>query len=116
MQLFEQAAPNAAGYRDVEPAEVHARADRVRIVDVREGNELVGELGHIVTAEHVPMALLEAVARDWPRDVELVLVCRSGARSGRAAAHLANGLGFARVMNMRGGMLAWNAAGYAVAR
>lgn len=114
--LFDRAAPNAAGYRDVEPGDLHARASAVRIVDVREPHEFTGELGHIAQAELVPLATVAGAAREWPRDEEIVLVCRSGARSGRAAAQLAQELGFSRVMNMRGGMLAWSSAGYAVAR
>lgn len=120
--LFERAEPNVAGYRDVDPAEVRARtaggggARPARLVDVREPHEYTGELGHIEGAELVPLAGLAEAARGWSRDAELVLVCRSGARSGRGAAALAQELGFTRVMNMRGGMLAWNAAGYPVAR
>jgi rhodanese-related sulfurtransferase len=41
------------------------------------------------------------------------MVCRSGARSGRAAAALL-GMGFTDVTNLTGGMLAWNAAGLPV--
>jgi rhodanese-related sulfurtransferase len=40
----------------------------------------------------------------------MVMICRSGNRSGRAAQALAS-IGFSRVMNLTGGMLAWNAAG-----
>ena len=51
----------------------------------------------------------------WDADAEIVLICRSGARSGRAAGSLARA-GFTRVMNMTGGMLAWNAAQLPVER
>ena len=55
-----------------------------------------------------------ARARTWNRDDELVIVCRSGARSARAAEALA-AMGFRRVMNLTGGMLAYTAAGLPVA-
>ena len=91
------------------------RGDPVTIVDVREPHELTGELGHIPGAEHVPLASVESAARTWDREQEIVLVCRSGARSGRAAAALSSA-GFARAMNMVGGMRAWNEAKLPVER
>ena len=113
--LYASATMNAAGYRDVLPAQVAAIDDEVRVVDVREPDELTGELGHIIGVEHVPLATVEAAARSWSKDDEVVLVCRSGGRSGRAAAALA-AMGFRRVMNMAGGMLAWHEAKLPVGR
>lgn len=95
------------GYRDIEPQAIRSPTDRPRLVDVREPAEYVGELGHIDGSELIPLATLEGTASAWDRAQELVVVCRSGARSGRAASLLAQ-MGFGRVMNMRGGMLAWN--------
>jgi rhodanese-related sulfurtransferase len=112
--LFDTATRRAEGYRDVDPSQVAARAG-LRVVDVREPNEYTGELGHIPGAELVPLGALESAAATWDKDRELVLVCRSGARSSRAAATLA-AAGFRRVMNMTGGMLAWNAARLPVSR
>ncbi|MBX3232606.1 MAG: rhodanese-like domain-containing protein [Labilithrix sp.] len=113
--LHESAAPNAAGYRDVTPSQVFARARHVHVVDVREPHELAGELGRIADAEHVPLATVLAAAPAWPKDAELVLVCRSGARSSQAATALTQ-RGFRRIMNMTGGMLAWNDAGLPIER
>lgn len=81
-----------------------------RVIDVREPSEFTGELGHIPGAELVPLATLPDAARDWPRDGELIIVCRSGGRSTNAAQQL-TALGFEHVINMAGGMLAWNDAG-----
>lgn len=113
--LYENAKPVNPGYRDVYPARVDAARGKTRIVDVREPAEFTGELGHIKEAELVPLATVEAAAQKWDREQEIVLVCRSGNRSGRAAAALA-AMGFKRVMNMVGGMLAWNEAKLAVER
>ncbi len=113
--LYESGATNPAGYRDVLPAQVAARRDDVHVVDVREPHELTGELGHILGVEHVPLATVEVAAQSWSKDEAIVLVCRSGARSGRAAGALAK-MGFRRVMNMAGGMLAWNEAKLPVER
>ena len=102
-----------ARYKDISPAELHAMRERVRIVDVREPHELAGELGRIPGIEAAPMATVAARAARWRRDEPIVLVCRSGARSGRAAQALA-GAGFRNVMNLAGGMIAYGAAGLPV--
>jgi sulfur dioxygenase len=78
------------------------------LLDVREPEEFVGELGHIAGALLVPMDALEhrlpKLAGYVDRDV--VLVCRAGARSASAGAMLVRA-GFAKVKNLEGGMLAW---------
>lgn len=115
---FETAAPTGRGYRDVTPASVAAIASargNVRIVDVREPYEFNDELGHIAGAELVPLSSIGAHSRTWDREAELIVVCRSGGRSARAAEMLA-AAGFRRVMNLAGGMLAYNAARLPVAR
>jgi sulfur dioxygenase len=96
------------------PQEVATIAGRVRLVDVREPSEFVGELRHVAGAELVPLATVLERAAAWPKHEPIVCVCRSGNRSGRAAEALV-ALGFADVTNMAGGMLAWNEAGLPVA-
>ncbi|MEW5740649.1 MAG: rhodanese-like domain-containing protein [Myxococcota bacterium] len=113
MSLFDSARPNPAGYRDVAPADVKLPAQGFRVVDVREPHEYTGELGHIPGSTLVPMQAVLAQAMSWNRDEELLLVCRSGGRSGQVAQALTRA-GFSRVMNLAGGMLAWNAAGLRV--
>lgn len=106
--LHDNAAPMPGGYRDVSVSQLAAGLPPgVRLVDVREPAEFTGLLGHIQGAELVPLATVPTVAERWPRDAEVLLVCRSGGRSAKAAAQLAE-RGFTRVMNLRGGMLAWN--------
>jgi rhodanese-related sulfurtransferase len=78
------------------------------LVDVREQDEFRGELGHIAGALLVPLGTLLAAARAWPKVRPVVLVCRSGGRSGKAALQLA-AAGFSRVASLQGGMLEWNA-------
>jgi rhodanese-related sulfurtransferase len=113
--LFEKQAARPGGYVDVQPRAVAAARGDVRVIDVREADELRGELGRIPGAEHVPLATVEQAARAWDKDEEVVIVCRSGGRSARAAGLLAS-MGFRRVMNMAGGMLAWNDARLPVER
>lgn len=113
--LFDAARGAPEGYRDLDPAALFAYAGEVALVDVREPHEFTGELGHVTGSRLVPLATVVDAAHAWPRDEELVLICRSGNRSGRAAAALA-AAGFTRVMNLAGGMLAWNAAGLPIER
>ncbi|HEX2875888.1 MAG TPA: universal stress protein [Polyangiaceae bacterium] len=97
---------SAAGIPEVLPEWVLGNRDAVRLVDVREADELMSELGHIERVEHVPLATLQQVFADAERDQPLVVVCRSGGRSGKAALQL-EALGFSRVGSMRGGMVEW---------
>lgn len=94
-----------ATYQDITPAELERLGTRARLIDVREPDEFTGPLGHLPGAELVPLATVEAAARGWPRDAPLVLICRSGGRSARAATALA-ARGFTRLYNLAGGMLA----------
>jgi sulfur dioxygenase len=92
---------------------LRAHLDDVLVVDVREPDELRGELGHIARARPLPLQALMVAARSLPRDRPLVTVCRSGGRSGQAALQLLEA-GFGRVASLAGGMREWNARGYAV--
>lgn len=91
---------------EVGPAWVAAHLSDLRIIDVRETAEFHGPLGHIHGAELVPLGTLGEAAADWSRDEKLVLVCRSGGRSGRAAV-LLESMDFKHVASMRGGMMVW---------
>ena len=87
----------------------------VRLVDVREPDEYRGELGHVVGSQLVPLSTLLASARPWSKDAPVLLICRSGGRSGKAALQLA-AAGFKRVASLKGGMLAWQARALPVER
>jgi rhodanese-related sulfurtransferase len=106
---IENASVNAAGVREISVETAATLVGKVRMIDVREPDEFTGELGHVAHAELVPLATVEQTAQAWPRDQELVMICRSGGRSGRATEALMR-MGFTRVVNMVGGMLAYNAA------
>lgn len=111
MSLFEKARPTPAGHRELQVSElpVPFPAD-VRVVDVREPHEFVGELGHVPGATLVPLASVPAQAAGWDKQLTWVCVCRSGGRSGQASQALTRA-GFSKVINLAGGMLAWNQAG-----
>jgi rhodanese-related sulfurtransferase len=100
----------SASYDDIDPAQLSACAPSTRIVDVREGSEFVGALCHIPGAQLAPLRELAACAEDWDRELPVIVVCRSGRRSADAAALLSR-MGFKQVLNLRGGMEAYRAAG-----
>ena len=81
-------------------------ADAV-ILDVREPDEW--QAGHVQGAVYIPLADLPARLNELSPDDRIVVICRSGARSGRAVAWL-NQNGF-DVLNVDGGMVAWAASG-----
>jgi len=81
------------------------------VVDVREVEEFAA--GHIAEAQLAPLGNVEESLADIAKDREIVLVCRSGRRSGIAAERLA-AKGFTRLWNMEGGMIAWEKLGYPV--
>ena len=91
------------------------RVDDLQLLDVREPDEYRGVLGHIAGSSLVPLGTLRAAARSLDRARPVVLICRSGGRSGRAAVDLLE-LGFARVASLRGGMIAWNESGLPIDR
>jgi len=106
---------NAAGYRDVEPGCVALHRKQEKVIDVREPHEFDDALGHVPQAQLVPLREVGMSASHWDPEEPVVVVCRSGGRSARAASLLA-GMGFTRVMNVRGGMLAWKDRGLPVER
>ena len=81
----------------------------IKVIDVREPREY--RRGHIPGAELVPLPqILSGEYELKPHDAKrVVLVCRSGRRSRRAAHKLTNG--GRRLEIVKGGMLAWGSAG-----
>ncbi|HZQ57133.1 MAG TPA: rhodanese-like domain-containing protein [Acidimicrobiales bacterium] len=77
------------------------------LLDVREPNEWLA--GHAAAAAHIPLGELVARTAEVPGDAPVVVICRSGARSNRAAAYL-RGQGLDAV-NLAGGMQSWAASG-----
>ncbi|KAA9022625.1 rhodanese-like domain-containing protein [Niallia endozanthoxylica] len=75
----------------------------LNIIDVREVDEVAA--GKVPGAVHIPLGLVEFRMHELDKAKEYIMVCRSGARSGRATQFLES-YGF-NVINMVGGMLAW---------
>ena len=73
------------------------------VVDVRE--QVEWDAGHISGAVWIPLGELGSRVDELPRDRRMVIVCRTGSRSGYAADAL-HGAGY-DVANLRGGLFAW---------
>jgi rhodanese-related sulfurtransferase len=80
------------------------RGETINLIDVRDPDEW--NRGHIAQATLVPLGTLAAKSGEMDPDEEFVLICQSGARSSRACDMLVN-KGFTRVVNVKGGMSAW---------
>ena len=80
---------------------------KYRVIDVRQPEEFFGELGHINGAELVPLTTLQTAIEFWPKKEPILVVCRSGVRAFSACNELIS-MGFTKVTNLKGGMLAWN--------
>ncbi|OIK15863.1 rhodanese [Bacillus sp. MUM 116] len=75
----------------------------LNIIDVREVKEVA--TGIIPGAINIPLGLVEFRMHELDKTKEYIMVCRSGGRSGQATRFLES-YGF-NVINMAGGMLAW---------
>ncbi|WP_224368848.1 rhodanese-like domain-containing protein [Hyalangium versicolor] len=104
---------SSAQIHSVFPRELSTLPPAVRRIDVREPSEFEGKLGHLPRSELVPLATLPSAAGAWPRETPLLLICRSGMRSMKAARMLAE-QGFTSLSNLEGGMLAVHEAGLEV--
>jgi rhodanese-related sulfurtransferase len=97
---------------EITAVEAHRRGStgEALLLDVREDDEWAA--GHAAAAVHAPLSRLDPAA--VPADRPVVALCRVGSRSAMAAGALAaRGV---QVVNMTGGMLAWEAVGLPVVR
>jgi rhodanese-related sulfurtransferase len=92
----------------IEAVQLINRKDAL-VIDVRDTGEY--EAGHIAGARHVPEKQLTERLKDLEKfkDRALIVVCRSGMRSG-AAVQVLRGGGFNEAVNLRGGIAAWEQA------
>ncbi len=98
-------------YRVVDPDEAKEAMERGAVLlDVRESHEW--RSGHAPKARHIPLSQLSTRAKELPRNREILVVCRSGNRSARAARMLAAQR--TDVANIKGGMGAWVRHGHPV--
>jgi adenylyltransferase/sulfurtransferase len=80
------------------------RGDKLTIIDVREPNEY--QINRIAGSTLIPLGEIPRRYAELNPEDELIMQCKSGARSGRAADFLRS-VGFKRVLNLKGGILDW---------
>ena len=94
---------------EVSPQEAQQKVNNgAKLIDVREANEYAEV--HAQDAKLMPLSDFAASYSELPKDTELIMICRSGARSAQAAQHLLDN-GYSNVSNLKGGTLAWQEAG-----
>jgi rhodanese-related sulfurtransferase len=88
---------------------------KATIVDVRDATEFAE--GHLPEAKNIPLADLDKRIGELEKfkSKSVVVVCKTGARASSAAAKLAKA-GFADVVNLDGGVAAWQKAGLPLAK
>jgi adenylyltransferase/sulfurtransferase len=78
--------------------------DKLQLIDVREPWEVA--IARLPSSTHIPMGELPARLGELQTDSDIIVMCRSGGRS-RRAAELLLARGFERAANLTGGILAW---------
>ncbi len=93
--------------REMGPHELKRRLDSgesVQVLDVREPWEYA--IARLPGSLNIPLAEIPQRLRELDQASELIVLCKIGGRSHRAAQYL-HAQGFARVANLAGGIDAW---------
>ena len=97
----------ASSVTEISSLELKARLDRgdkLTIVDVREPNEF--QINRIPGSTLIPLGEVPRRYAELNKSDTLVMQCKSGARSAKAADFLRS-VGFKSVLNLKGGILDW---------
>jgi molybdopterin/thiamine biosynthesis adenylyltransferase/rhodanese-related sulfurtransferase len=97
-----------AAVGDITPSELQMRigqGDNIELIDVRESWEW--QIGSIPGARLIPLGELSSRQDEIDRSRDVVVYCKSGVRSLRAAEELVDA-GFPNVANLSGGILRWS--------
>jgi len=95
---------NATEITSVELKQRMDRGEKPMIVDVREPNEY--QICRIPGSELIPLGDVPKRFGELDPNEEVIVHCKSGVRSARAADFLRS-VGFKRVLNLKGGILDW---------
>ena len=80
------------------------KTNHLKLVDVREPHEL--EISRLPNATNIPLGQLAARLSELNSAEDMVIFCKSGARSARGLELLVSA-GFKKVKNLKGGINAW---------
>jgi molybdopterin/thiamine biosynthesis adenylyltransferase/rhodanese-related sulfurtransferase len=104
----EEAPAVTNGIPEITPTELKARLDRgedLYLLDVREPHEV--QISNINGSHLVPLGQLPSRVSELDSSREIVAYCRSGKRSADAIRFLQQS-GFKKLVNLKGGILAWS--------
>jgi len=110
-------APQEMSVTETYPKEITAKQAASKkvagayILDVRELHEFMQ--GHIPGAVMIPLGQLKDRVDELPKDIEIVVVCLSGARS-KVGLEILREEGYEKSSSLTGGMKAWKTSGYPV--
>jgi len=85
--------------------------DDIYLIDIRSEAEVAQ--GVLPDSEFLPMHMIPLRMADFPKDRDIILYCRSGARSHHACSYLMQ-QGIMNCLNMQGGIIAWARSGFEV--
>ncbi len=101
--------------KEIDATALKARLDAgedIALIDIRSDAEVAQ--GILPDSEHLAMHLIPLRMHDLPKDKDVILYCRSGARSYHACNFLGQ-QGVGNVINLHGGIIAWARLGYDIA-
>ena len=101
--------------KEIDASELKSRLDAgedIALIDIRSDAEVAQ--GILPDADHVAMHLIPLRMHDLPKDRDVILYCRSGARSYHACNFLGQ-QGVDNVINLRGGIVSWARQGFEIA-
>ena len=100
-------------FESISPQEAQQRIEAgAMLLDVRESIEY--QTFHAPAAKLISLGVLDRRLKELPKEREILVICNSGNRSAQAA-YLLSREGF-NVINIKGGMVAWQAAGLRTVR
>lgn len=105
----------ALPYKEISPSkELEAKLSEYQVVDVREPQERI-DIGFVPSSINIPLGgIVDGTAKLPDSDKPLIVVCRSGARSAKAATAIAQRGERKDITNLTGGTLGWIDAGLKV--
>lgn len=104
----EEATVSTNGIKEITAQELKTmmdKKDKFTLVDVREPHEY--QIAKIPGARLIPLGEISQRANELDTADDIVVHCRSGARSAKAITQLQQ-MGFKRLRNLKGGVLAWS--------
>ncbi len=116
--------PQLPGVAEIMPHVIEelAPSQVKKMMDDEAGGVIVIDVGepaeyrnwHIHRSFSLPLRRLSAEGTGLPKESPVIFVSRIG-RRGSLAVHIMQDLGYTETFNLKGGMLAWEAAGYPIA-